>query len=309
MAKSKFIKEYRGLFAGLLIIMVFTLGFVTATRLSVNTSIVNQLQQITMSTRTNDMFNPIVIDSDSGVMKIELTHPTLTYIDENLPPVPPIFDPSDVFIQFGRIENPIYSVLDWVDRGQYLDDLLLDGAEYDTYCDNPDGTDTYYTHFYIEWNTGHTLAEGYTYVLLVDFYDADDEFHCCEDLWELMGWWGEDGEFDMIRRPRRTIDGMSINVLPPEEEEYVRDLLINCDYVSFFEYQMSLDTEDTTPTDTPTGTPANGNGDQIAGGWLNGYDISSSMQNWVFLIILILVLGFLGFIIFIIVYFNKKKKK
>ena len=307
MAKSKFIKEYRGLVAGLLVIMVFTLGFVTATRLSVNTSIVNQLQQITMSTRTNDMFNPIVIDSNSGTMKIELTHPILTYIDENLPDIG-IFDPSDVFIQFGRVENPVESVIDWVDRGQYLVNLLLYDAEYDTYCNNPDGTNTYYTHFYIEWDTGYTLEEGYTYVLLVDFYDADNEFHCCEDLWEIMGWWGENGEFDIIGRPRPTTEGCSINVLPPEEEEYVRDLLTNCDYVSFFEYQESTDTEDTTPTPTPTNGDGDGNG-PLAGGWLNGYDISSSMQNWVFLIILILVLGFLGFIIFIIVYFKKKKKK
>ncbi|TET31848.1 MAG: hypothetical protein E3J70_01635 [Candidatus Heimdallarchaeota archaeon] len=288
----KFIRKHPWFFVGTSVILLVALALVTGIRLTVNTSVVNQLQQITMSTRTNDMFNPIIIGSDSGVMKIEITLPTLNMIDND-------WDQSDIWIRLGRVSNPIESVYDWFDRGQMINEIWLWAEGYDVYCDNPSGL--YYTHFYMEWDTYHTLIEDYTYVLILEFWDGDGEWHMCNDVWEWIYWFGEGPPL-----------AMSINdqgEFPPDEE--VQGWLLECDFVSFFEYQEQEGFDDTTPTPTltPTNGNGNGNGGPIAGGWLNGYDISPSMQNWVFLILLILVLGFLGFIIFIIMYFGKKKKK
>ena len=275
------------------------IGFVVGISLSIDTSVVNQLQQYTQTTRTNDMFDPIIISNNEGLMKVELTLPTLNMIDNE-------FDRSDMWIRFGRIANPIVSVYDWVERGQYLTDLMMWGDEYDSYCDSPDPTTTYYTHFYMVWDTGVTIVEDYTYVLIIDFYDGDGEFWMCGDLWELMAWFGEDGPLSIIRPSRPVMEGLSLNVLPPEEEEYVRDLLINCDYVSFFEYQEP--DESVTPTETPTDTGTGDTGAE-AGGWMNDYDIFSNIQNGVALLIFILILGLLGLIIFIVLFLKKKKEE
>lgn len=299
---KKFWKKNKGFFAGFGLGLMLFLGFVVGISMAIDTSIVNQLQQYTQTTRTNDMFHPIIISSNEGIMEIELTLPTLNMIDND-------FDMSDIWVRFGRIENPIISILDWVDRGQYLDELYFVGDVYDAYCDNPDPTDTYYTHFYYMWNTGMTLAEGFTYVLIVDFYDGDGEFWMCEDLWSLLDWFeGEEGPLTIIRPTRPTIEGMTINVDPdfPEEEE-IQDLLLNCDYVSFFEYQEPEITDEAPPT-TPGDTETGDNGAE-AGGWLNDYDIFSNIQNGIALLIFILILGLLGLIIFILLFMKKKKEE
>lgn len=294
----KFIRKHPWFFVWTSVILLVTLALVTGIRLSVDTSIVNQLQQITMSTRTNDMFDPIIIGSTSGVMKIEITLPTLNMIDN-------MFDLSDIWIRLGRVSNPIASVYDWFDRGQMINEVWLWLEEYDGYCDSADPTDTYWTHFYMEWNTYHTLMEDFTYVLILEFWDGDGDHFMCDEVWEWIYWFGEGGP------PQQTMSINEQNGFPPDEE--VQEWLLECDYVSFFEYQEQEGFDDTTPTPTPTITPTdgngNGNGGPIAGGWLSGYDISPTMQNWVFLITLVLLFGLIGLIIFIIIYYKKKDKK
>ena len=275
--------------------IVFTGMWLINGPLAINTSVVNQLQQITMVTRTNDMFNPIIVDSGSGVMKVEVTFPTLNYIDENLPAE--TSDYSDMYIHLYRIENPIASIYDWNIRGQYLNDILLDSDEndYDFYCDRPDPTDTYWTHFYIEWDSGVTLIEGWTYALLVDFYDADDEFHWCETVWENIDFGGGVPEFDVAA---------SINVDPdPPSEETMVGILSDCDFISFFEYQASEVT--TPPTTTPPTTPPPG---EEATGWFNQYDIFENINNGMALLILIAILLGLALLVIIIILLLKKKK-
>lgn len=289
---------------GFTIGLMLFIGLLTGVSLSIDTSVVNQLQQHTQTIRTNDMVNPIIISSDEGIMEIEVTLPNLNMIDNEL-------DGSDLFCRFGRIENPIISVLDWLDRGQYLDDLYLLNDEYDDYCDSPDATNTYYTHFYIAWDTGFTIAEGYTYVLLLDFYDGDagTDLHCCPALWDLMAWFGGEGPLTIRpTRPARPMmeNALSINVDPEDPgEEDIQELLLECDYVSFFEYQAQEEL-----AVTPTGTPTNGgNGGPTADGWFNQYDVLPNIQNGVVLLILILILGLLGLLIFFILFFLKKKKE
>jgi len=296
---KKFMKKNKQFFLGFGLGFMLFLGLVVGVSLSIDTSKVNQLQQYTQTVRTNDMFNPIIINNDEGIMEIEITLPTLNLIDNEL-------DMSDVFCRFGRIENPISSVLDWVDRGQYLTDFLMWGEEYDDYCDSPDPTDTYYTHFYYAWDTGLTIMEGFTYVLILDFYDGDGDFYMCEELWDMMSWFGEE-EFPpmTIRPPRPIAEGLSINIDPDPDEDAIEDLLLNCDYVSFFEYQAQEELA-VTPTGTETDT-----GDEpgsTADGWMNQYDILPTIKNSIVLLFLLLFFGLLGLFIFLILFFKKKKE-
>jgi len=240
------------------------------------------------------MFNPIIVYDNAGFIEIEVTLPHLTEQTDD--------DCADMLVSYWRIENPIASVYDWSTRGIFIDDFLIWGAEFDSYCDSPVG-DTYFTHFYRVWNVP-TLTEGFTYGIYLDFYDADCNWWGCE----YASMFFEDGWEPCLEL---NVD----NGFPPEEE--VQAALLECDFISFFEYSATVppDVDYTPPTATPTATPTDGTGTgeggvgPIAGGWLNGYTIFDGMQNWVFLILLVLLFGIFGFIIFIIVYFSKKKKK
>lgn len=277
--------------AGLIVGLMLFIGTIVGIRLAVNTSIVNQLQHYTQTTRTNDMFHPKIVSSNEGIMEVELTLPNLNMINNE-------FDRSDILCYFGRIENPITSVYDWFDRGQFLDEFYFNGIDYDAFCDAPDPSYTYYTHFYYMWNTAIDLVAGYTYVLMVDFYDGDGNFHYCENVWDWMGFFFEDG-FPQV---------MSLNVdeEPPPEEEIIAWLL-DCDYISFFEYQVQT-TTDEGETATPTDTGGTSDGGAEAGGWLNQYTIFSSIQNWVATIIFLLILLLFGIIIAFIVFYMKNKE-
>jgi len=286
----KFIRKHPWFFVWTTVILLVTLALVAGIRSSVDMSIVNQLQHIDQTTRTNDIFDPVIVDDSTGSLEIEVTFPTLTMVPW-MPPMPP--DLSDIYVHYWRMPNPIESVYDWIDDGVLVDSFALVGAEYDSYCDVPSGI--YYTHFYRLWNVPD-LLEDYTYVLYLEFWDADGEEYRDEELSEIV--WG---------------------YTHPLEDEVI-SIMSDCDYVSFFEYQEftggnggTTTTPTTTiPTTTPTTTPTNGNGGNGIGPiikWFNGYTIFDGMQNWVFLIILVLILGFLGFIIFIILYFKKKDKK
>ena len=293
----KFIRKHPWFFVWTTVILLVTLSFVAGIRLTIDTSTVNQLQHYTQTTRTNDMFNPIIVYNDGGFLEIEVTLPHLSLIDNSFG------DCADMLVSYWRIANPITSVYDWFTRGMFIDDFLIWGDELDDYCDTPDGTDTYYTHFYRVWNVP-TIAEGFTYAIYLDFYDADCNWWGCETAAMFM-----EGEW---------VPGLESNVetsYPPDEE--VQEELLACDFISFFEYQEDVppDVDYTPPTATPTPTPTDGTGTgdngagAIGGGWVNQYTILEGMQNWVFLVILVLVIGLLCLIIFFILYARRKNKK
>lgn len=284
--KKSFWKKNKLFFLGLSIGLIFIVGALVGIRLSIDTSVVNQLQHYTQSVRTNDMFNPIIVYDDNGFLEIEITLPHLTEIDDA--------DGADMFVSYWRIANPISSVYDWYDRGVFIDDFLIWGEELDSYCDNPDPTNTWYTHFYRLWNVPD-LDEGFTYAIYLDFYDADDNFWVCDNPFMPFGEGGEPALQLLIDEP------------PPEEE--VQAWLLDCDFISFFEYQESSAGETVPPTGTPTGGTGDTGSGPEAGGWVNQYTIFDGMQNWVFLLILVLVFGIIGLIIFFILYVKWKGKK
>lgn len=282
LAKKNFFKKNKGFFVGLTIGLVLVVGMVAGINMAIDSSIVNQLQHFTAEERSNDMFNPIVVNNNLGFIEIEITLPHLT---EMVPT-----DGADLLVSYWMIPNPINSVLDWFDYGIFLNDFLIWGEELDSYCDTPDPTDTYYTHFYRMW-TVDTLIEGYTYALYCDFYDADGTFWACENDWMPFG-----GE---------PIPAMDLNIELPEgvSEEDIEDALLDCNYISFFEYQV--------PTDQVPYTPPTEGSEDVGAvvGWMNQYTIFSGMKNGTVILLSSLILGIIAIVIIVLLYMKKKKKK
>lgn len=284
-ALKNFFKDNKGFIVGLLIGLTFSIGLLSGLSFSIDYSIVNQLQHFTAEERTNDMFNPIVVENNLPFMEIEITLPFLTEIAHT--------DSADLLVSYWMIPNPIESVFDWATKGIFIQDFLISGEEYDSYCDTPDATDTYYTHFYRLWEVSANLQEGYTYMLYCDFYDALGTWWRCDN--PFMGD-GDAPEFDL-------------NIIDGEEEldeDEVQDALLDCSYISFFVYQ---EPENYFPPEPPTDDGSDSSVGSIADTWVNQYTIFSGIKNGIALIIFGGILFLLLLLIAILLYIAKKSQK
>jgi len=261
---SKLSKKQKWWIGGLSVggvIVIITL-LLTSLLLSIDTSIVNKLQHYTQTERTNDMFNPIIVNEESIILDIEVTYLTLNLIADA--------DPfSAIRMGFARVSNPIISVYDWYDRGVILDTQIITAGEYDMLCDTPnEPINTHYTHFDYQWEQSGVLYTNFTYVVYVDFIDANGNYFGCYDV---LFWLTAD---EAHGQEPPLLD------IPPTEDE-LEEMVLNCDHISFFEYEEL----ETTPTPTPTPTNTT-NGGCCDGTWWGENTIFSGMKNWASVLIL-----------------------
>lgn len=202
--------------------------FTGAAVFSVNYSTVKKLRHYTLSSRSNDMFNPLTVETPNNKLIIEIEYEFLTF-DGIVDPTDGISpDPSDVWIVFGRCPEPIVEESDFPDFGEFIGEKYFKQAELDDHCDTPNGN--YLTRFYYEWYTDlPTLEQGFVYCIYMDFIDANAIHHYCPAVYKIV--YGEMPPGDITGDSRISIFGTN-----PGLGIQGTSTTTDCDYVSFFKY-------------------------------------------------------------------------